>query len=113
MNTEELIDFVERNTDKLSCKPRVYLEEVLSLRFSKQIRKKQITNESLSKRIDALSEEKIVSQDIAKQLHDWREELNPEHHVWVDDDIENQRTTIASFLEFVFYELVPEPVGEV
>lgn len=113
LNTEELIDFVERNTDKLSCKPRVYLEEVLSLRFSKQIRKKQITNESLSKRIDALSEEKIVSQDIAKQLHDWREELNPEHHVWVDDDIENQRTTISSFLEFVFYELVPEPVGEV
>lgn len=113
LNTEELIDFVERNIDKLSCKPRVYLEEVLSLRFSKQIRKKQITNESLSKRIDALSEEKIVSQDIAKQLHDWREELNPEHHVWMDDDIENQRTTIASFLEFVFYELVPEPVGEV
>lgn len=113
LNTEELIDFVERNTDKLSCKPRVYLEEVLNLRFSKQIRKKQITNESLSKRIDALREEKIVSQDIAKQLHDWREELNPEHHVWVDDDIENQRTTIASFLEFVFYELVPEPVGEV
>ncbi|WP_394225954.1 AAA family ATPase [Pseudoalteromonas spongiae] len=113
LNTEELIDFVERNTDKLSCKPRVYLEEVLSLRFSKQIRKKQITNESLSKRIDALSEEKIVSQDIAEQLHDWREELNPEHHLWVDDDIENQRTTIASFLEFVFYELVPEPVGEV
>ncbi|GAA0287181.1 AAA family ATPase [Psychrosphaera haliotis] len=113
LNTEELIDFVERNTDKLSCKPRVYLEEVLSLRFSKQIRKKQITNESLSKRIDALSEEKIVSQDIAKQLHDWREELNPEHHVWMDDDIENQRTTISSFLEFVFYELVPEPVGEV
>ena len=60
-----------------------------------------------------MSEEKIVSQDIAKQLHDWREELNPEHHVWMDDDIENQRTTIASFLEFVFYELVPEPVGEV
>ena len=113
LNTEELIDFVERHTDKLSCKPRVYLEEVLSLRFSKQIRKKQITNESLSKRIDALSEEKIVSQDIAEQLHGWREELNPEHHVWVDDDIENQRTTISSFLEFVFYELVPEPVGEV
>lgn len=113
LNTEELIDFVERNTDKLSCKPRVYLEEVLSLRFSKQIQKKQITNESLSKRIDALSEEKIVSKGIAEQLHGWREELNPEHHVWVDDDIENQRTTIASFLEFVFYELVPEPVGEV
>lgn len=113
LNTEELIDFVERNTDKLSCKPRVYLEEVLSLRFSKQIRKKQITNESLSKRIDALSEEKIISQNIADQLHGWREQLNPEHHVWVDDDIENQRTTIAGFLEFVFYELVPEPVGEV
>ncbi|MBO7925328.1 AAA family ATPase [Pseudoalteromonas sp. K222D] len=113
LNTEELIDFVERNTDKLSCKPRVYLEEVLSLRFSKQIQIKQITNESLSKRIDALSEKKIVSKGIAEQLHGWREELNPEHHVWVDDDIENQRTTIASFLEFVFYDLVAEPVGEV
>lgn len=112
LNTEELIDFVERNTDKLSCKPRVYLEEVLNLRFSKQIRFKQITGETLSKRINALKEENIVSQEIAGQLHDWREELNPEHHVWVDDDIENQRTTISNFLEFVFYDLVPEPVGE-
>ncbi len=112
LNTEELIDFVERHTNKLNCDPRVYLEEVLSLRFSKQIRIKQIPNESLSKRIDALKEGKVVSSEIANRLHEWRDELNPGHHVWVGDDIENQRNTVASFLEFVFYDLVPEPVGE-
>ena len=113
LNTEELIDFVERHTDKLSCKPRIYLEEVLSLRFSKQIREKKITNDTLSKRIDALKDESIISQNIANVLHDWRCELNPEHHIWVNDDVENQRNTVASFLDFVFYELVPAPLGEV
>jgi wobble nucleotide-excising tRNase len=113
LNTEELIDFVERHTDKLSCKPRIYLEEVLSLRFSKQIREKKITNDTLSKRIDALKDEAIISQNIANVLHDWRSELNPEHHIWVNDDVENQRNTVASFLDFVFYELVPAPLGEV
>lgn len=112
LNTHELIDFVERKIKTLSCAPRVYLEDVLSLRFSKQIREKDITNESLSKRIDALCEEKIVSKEIASQLHTWRKELNAEHHIWLDDDIENKRTTVARFLEFVFYELVPEPQGE-
>ena len=112
LNTEELIDFVERHTDKLSCKPRVYLEEVLSLRFSKQIRENQITNDSLSQRIDALKEKEIISQNIACELHDWRRELNPEHHVWINDDIENQRNSVASFLDFVFHELVPTPMGK-
>ncbi|MEZ8321680.1 hypothetical protein AB6C72_25105, partial [Vibrio splendidus] len=106
-NTHELIDFVERRTDKLSCKPRVYLEDVINLRFSKQIRKYAITNENLSNRIENLNNSGVVVDDIAAKLDHWRKELNPEHHVWLDDDIENQRTTVAEFLDFVFHELVP------
>ncbi|OMH39416.1 AAA family ATPase [Motiliproteus sp. MSK22-1] len=106
-NTDELIDFVERRTDKLSCKPRVYLEDVIQIRFAKQIRAHAITNNTLSERIDALKTHGILSADIGQQLHRWRNELNPEHHVWLGDDIENQRNTVAEFLEFVFHQLIP------
>lgn len=108
LNTDELIDFVERRTDKLNCKPRVYLEEIISLRFTKQIREHSVTNESLSKRIEALKNAGIICNAVADQLDYWRTELNPEHHVWMGNDIDDQRNTVDEFLKFIFYELVPE-----
>lgn len=110
LNSEELIDFVERRTEKLNCKPRVYLEEVLDLRFTKQMHEKGISHDSLNNRIVGLLEHNIISNDIAQSLDAWRTELNPEHHVWVGDDVENQRTTIANLLDFIFHDLAAEPM---
>jgi hypothetical protein len=110
LNTDDLIDFVERRTETLTCAPRVYLEEVLQTRFAKQIADQQVTNESLSKRIDDLQKYLIISETIASRLHEWRNELNPTHHVWLGDDIEDKRNKIENFLNFIFYELNPEPI---
>lgn len=107
-NRDNIIDFIERKTDHLSCKPRVFLEAELSYRFGKQIRAHNITNKNLSERIDALSDENVISEDTAKELHRWREALNPEHHVMPGNDIEDQRNTAREFIEFVFHQLVPD-----
>jgi wobble nucleotide-excising tRNase len=107
LNTDELIDFIERRTDKLSCKPRVYLEDAIKLRFSKQIRQHEVCGGKLSDRIDDLEHKAVVPAEVAQALHRWRVELNPEHHTWLGDDIENQRNTVAEFLDFVFHQLVP------
>jgi wobble nucleotide-excising tRNase len=110
LNTDKLLDFVDRRIENLNCSPRVYLEEALQLRFAKQIAEQQVTNESLSKRIDSLQEYLIISETIASRLHEWRKELNPEHHVWLGEEIEDKRNKIANLLNFIFYELNPEPV---
>lgn len=112
-NTHELIDFTQRITDKLSCKPRVYLENVLQLRFSKQIREHSITNANLDSRIQALEEVGVISNAVADKLQCWRKDLNPEHHIWLDDDVENQRNTTAEFVNFVFHELTPASQMEI
>jgi len=49
----------------------------------------------------------IVSVDTTTALHRWRGALNPEHHIWMGANIENQRTTAREFMEFVFHALVP------
>lgn len=106
-NRENIIDFIERKIDRPTCDLRVFLEIELSYRFGKQIREKDITNENLSQRIDALSSSNIISPDTAIALHRWRDALNPGHHIWLGDDIENQRTTAREFMEFIFHELLP------
>ncbi len=107
---ENIIDFIDRKTDHLSCSPRVFIEAEISYRFGQQIRVNNITNNTLCERIDALLAANIISDGTATRLHHWRESLNPEHHVLPGDDIEDQRTTAREFMNFVYNELVPDNI---
>lgn len=106
-NRENILDFIESRTDSLLCQPRVYLETELALRFGKQIREHNISDENLNSRIESLKDNSIISEDIAIKLHRWREDLNPEHHIWLGNDIDDKRNTTAEFMSFLYHELVP------
>ena len=77
------------------------------MRFAKQIRENAIFCLNLSDRIDKLEELGIIGNDVAQKCHIWRETLNPNHHTWINADIEDQRNSAKQFIEFIFSELVP------
>ncbi|GAB1258265.1 AAA family ATPase [Aurantivibrio plasticivorans] len=105
-HADTLIDFVERRTDNIHPLPRVFLEEAVRLRFSKQLRDSQIDERLFSDQIDKMLESGIISQPTAESLHRWRNELNPEHHINLADDIEDRRNTVAQLLDFIYNQLV-------
>ena len=106
-NRESIMDFIERKVDQPACALRVYLETELANRFAGQIRQHQIDNHSLSQRIDGLAEHHVITPEVAKALHRWRNDLNPEHHICVGNDLEDKRNTANEFMTFVFEQLVP------
>ncbi|GAB5378813.1 MAG: AAA family ATPase [Aliiglaciecola sp.] len=104
---EDIMDFIERRVDRLKYRPRVFLEAELSYRFGKQIREHNISNDSLNERINGLIANDVIGEVVSTELHQWRETLNPEHHVFPGNDIEDQRNTAREFIRFIFHELVP------
>jgi len=82
---------------------RVFFEVEINQRFAKQLI--GINEHNLSDRIDKLKESGAISESIAAQAHAWRETLNPTHHIWTGNDLEDQRHTAAQFVDFIYYEL--------
>lgn len=107
---EEIFDFIERRSARLTVSLRVFLEEELNLRFAKQIREVGLGGEMLGKKIDRLSEERLIDSKVSAGLHDWRRALNPENHTWVDAELEDQRRTAGQFMDFLYHELKAEPL---
>jgi wobble nucleotide-excising tRNase len=107
MKRDEIFHFIERQRDELTAPLRVFLETELSMRFAKQIREHSIASDKLSARIEALRNAGIITNEVAKSLHDWREVLNPEHHVWTASDVEDKRNTAKQFMHFLYHELAP------
>ncbi len=86
---------------------RVFFEVEIGLRFAKQIIDYNINEHNLSERIDKLLENSVICNPIATKCHTWREALNPTHHIWMGNDIEDQRNTAKEFMNFVYKQLVP------
>jgi wobble nucleotide-excising tRNase len=86
---------------------RIFFEIEISLRFAKQIRENEIVCLNLSDRIDKLEEIGFIGNEVAQKCHIWREALNPNHHTWINADIEDQRNSAKQFIDFVFNDLVP------
>ena len=106
-NREKILDFIERRVDTVACSLRLFLEAEIGLRFGKQLTEHQIPNDTLNNRINAMVDNNIVTAAVGQDLHRWREDLNPEHHTWLGDDIDNKRNTASRFIDFVYHSLVP------
>lgn len=99
--------FINRNTNSHNVGDlRVFLENEINLRFAQQLA--GIDERNLADRIDRLKEIGGISEDTASLIHDWRETLNPNHHKWINSDIEDQRHTASQFMEFVYNRLIPK-----
>lgn len=86
---------------------RIFLETELTFRFSRPLQSIGAFECMLGEKIDRLHEDGFISATLAQQAHSWRERLNPSHHCWTTDDIEDQRRTAAQFMDFVYKDLCP------
>lgn len=105
---EGLFDFVSHKTNQHGQTDlRVFFEIELATRFAKQLSGTQIPN--FSDRIDYLHAKGFISKQLRDDCHGWREILNPVHHVWMGNDIEDCRNTVDSFISFLYHEIMPTP----
>lgn len=81
----------------------------INLRFAKQII--GINEQNLSDRISKLMEIGAISNVTATEAHKWREQLNPAHHIWVGNDLEDQRHTAEQFMNFIYHGLIPQNIN--
>lgn len=86
---------------------RIFLETELTFRFSRSLQAIGAFECMLGEKIDRLHTGNFISETLAQQAHAWRERLNPAHHCWTSDDIEDQRRTAAQFMDFVYKGLCP------
>ncbi|MEE4889726.1 AAA family ATPase [Pseudomonas alliivorans] len=84
---------------------RVFLEYELDHRFAKQMSQYKLGILPLGERIDGLFDHGCVSSDVKDALHAWREDLNPAHHLWTGNNIEDQREAASRFMTFVYHGL--------
>lgn len=86
---------------------RIFLETELTFRFSRPLQAIGAFECMLADKIDRLQAGGFISGNLAQQTNSWRERLNPAHHCWTSDDIEDQRRTAAQFMDFVYKNLCP------
>lgn len=86
---------------------RIFLEKEINQRFASKIDVLQLTGTFLGEKIDGLNRGSAISDSVASEAHDWRINLNPDHHTWNSADIEDQRRTARRFMDFVYTRLVP------
>lgn len=102
--------FIERSTNVDVGKDlRIFLEEELTNRFRKQIADKNISLElDFNSSINEIKKQGIISENVAKELHEWREILNTEHHSWAARDEEDIRQLAIDLMGFIYHKLVPD-----
>jgi len=105
---EIILRFISGETNAISPGDmRVFLEYEINQRFAKQIRDTRINERQFSDQIEKLVEYNIIDRVVGNELNKWRETLNSAHHIWEGSDIEDQRSTAAQFMEFVYRKLLP------
>ena len=104
--TQDIFNFIQENQNNHKVGDlRVFLEYEIDLRFAKQLI--GVNERNLSDRIDRLKEIGAISEPTANEAHSWREILNPSHHIWIGNDIEDQRNTAREFMNFIYHKLIP------
>ena len=86
---------------------RVFFEQELSSRFAAQIAANNIGVAQIAEKIDGLAASSAISDVTARKCHEWRTILNPAHHIWPSNDLEDRRNTTRALLNFIYREMVP------
>jgi wobble nucleotide-excising tRNase len=103
---KRLFDFADaRSTSVDGGSMRVFFETELEHRFAHQLNRHAISGGTLTERIDKMADVGILSPMIAREAHDWRLRLNPDHHGWVGATIEDQRSTANELRDFIYLRL--------
>ena len=81
---------------------RIFLEEYLKTVFANQYEQKNLGKKKLGEQIDELNNLGLMSDDVKKQLHYYRNEFNSESHTFRMDGIEDDRNFAAGFVNYLF-----------
>jgi wobble nucleotide-excising tRNase len=104
----KIFDFISAETDQHSAADlRVFFEIELSLRFAEQLARHSINDVNLSDRIDKLLSFNVVSAEVANSAHQFRVVLNPVHHIWLSNNIEDKRNTARDLVSFIYNGCLP------
>ncbi|SMF96787.1 Wobble nucleotide-excising tRNase [Methylomagnum ishizawai] len=108
--TRELMKFADgQNNLHNPGDLRIFLEAEISFRYSRQLQTINAGKLQLGEKIDGLFDKGFISRLLADEAHNWRECLNPSHHTWTTNDIEDQRRTVGRFMDFIYTSLCPHP----
>lgn len=103
---DEFFDFISGATSICnSANLRVFLEYELDSRFAQQMCRFELIGRAFGERIDGLFANAVVGVVLKDSLHRWRQELNPDHHVWTGGNLEDQRNTVGRLMDFVYQDL--------
>jgi len=98
--------FVKReHNEDVSLELRVYLANEIEMRFRRQIHNGNLTGLGLKELIDGLFSLGAIDEEQAKELHRFRETLNPDHHEWTDRKEEEKIGLVADVLDFIYSKL--------
>lgn len=106
----KILSFISCETEFHSAADlRVFLENELASRFAQQISLSKISEVNLSDRIDRLKEAGAISEVTAQAAHGLRVLLNPSHHLWMSNNVEDQRGVAKKLMVFIYEKLIPVP----
>lgn len=103
-----IISFINREHENDIVKDlRVYLENELKNRFKKQIIDNGFGNLALKDLSYSLLESGYINQSVNQRLEDFRQLLNPEHHIFTSNNSEDRITIAEDLINFVYFQLSP------
>ena len=103
---DEIQSFVDGGSTVSRDKLRVFMEEVLRMRFRKQIIENDLKNEQLGTLLSGLRDAGCYDNKIATELKNFKDQFNPDHHQLSGvENIEGTKNIAQNLLE-VLYEKV-------
>lgn len=103
---QRIADFINRKSNgPIDTHLRIFFENEVRDRFYLQLNQLGKSKSSFSDVIDALYEDGLISDEVAKQAHGFREDLNPAHHTFASRSVEDWRSLADDLRDFIYEDL--------
>ena len=100
----------KRSSEDIRQKLRPYFENHLKTLFLKYMIENNLLNQTLEVKINKLHEIGLISDTIKKRLHKYRQETNPEAHIFTSNNQEDIRSFAEELLNFLYDIDLKEPI---
>jgi len=100
----------KRSSEDIRQKLRPYFENHLKTLFLKSMTENNLLNQTLKVKINKLHEIGLLSDTIKKRLHKYRQETNPEAHIFTSNNQEDIRSFAEELLNFLYDIDLKEPI---
>ncbi len=91
------------SSDDITRDLRIFLENEIKIRFRLILYEKRYLNLRLKNLIEKLYEENLINEARKDKLHNFREQLNPDHHSYIGhSNSEDIRTFAGNLLNFIY-----------